>query len=108
MHVENGWQSGKEMKNVEGTSTKSLKWRYLRQDRFILILKHKKGRRIEEWYVLVQAREAAERGVIETPVRLICLSLQKGKYELETTEYKFDNYSKLVESTDCSYFYILY
>ena len=25
MHVENGWQSGKEIKNVEGTSTRSRK-----------------------------------------------------------------------------------
>ena len=39
---------------------------------------------------------------------LVCMSLQKGKYELETPEYKFVNYSKVVQSTDCSYFNTLY
>ena len=49
-------------------------------DRFILILKRKEGKRIDEWYVLVLAREVCLRlrGVVETPVRLVCLSLQMG------------------------------
>ena len=57
MHVENDWQSGKEMKNVKGTSTRSRKLRHLRWDRFIVILKRRKGKRIDEWYVLVLPRE---------------------------------------------------
>ena len=52
-----------------------------------------------------QLEEHAERGVVET---LVCMSLQKGKYELEAPEYKFVNYSKVVQSTDCSYFNTLY
>ena len=38
-------------------------------------------------------------GAIETPVRLVCMSLQKGLTKPQTTEYNFTNYSKAMEST---------
>lgn len=60
---------------------------------------------IEEWYVYRSEQEKhAKRGVVKTAIRLVCLSLQNGRYELETTEHKFHNYSKVVESTNLPLF----
>ena len=34
----------------------------------------------------------------------VCMYVCNGRYELETTEYKFHNYSKVAESTNLPFF----
>ena len=38
------------------------------------------------------------------PIRFVCLSLQNGRYEPETTGYKFHDNWKVVESTNLPFF----